>query len=104
MGPAVATAVLPEGCGQHLSNLSHAAHSSQNDYSKDHQVASHRWPGANTAIPFFYGYDEQMKVTDAYLKDTLALDIFAMSKVESGKERLIAPLDRQNFNLLAVRP
>jgi tetratricopeptide (TPR) repeat protein len=74
---------------------------SQSDYSKDHQVASHRWPGANTAIPFFYGYDEQMKVTDAYLKDTLGLDIFAMSKVESGKERLIAPLDRQNFNLLA---
>jgi Flp pilus assembly protein TadD len=74
---------------------------SLNDYTRDHQVASHRWPGANTAIPFFYGYDEQMKVTDAYLKDALALDIFAISKIESGKERLIAPLDRQNFTLLA---
>jgi Flp pilus assembly protein TadD len=72
------------------------------DYgAKNHQVASHRWPGANTAIPFFYGYDEQMKVTDAYLKDTLGLDIFALSKTDSGKERVIAPLDRQNFTLLA---
>jgi tetratricopeptide (TPR) repeat protein len=74
---------------------------STDNYTKDHQVASHRWPGANTAIPFFYGYDEQMKVTEAYLKDALSLDIFALSKIESGKERLIAPLDRQNFTLLA---
>jgi tetratricopeptide (TPR) repeat protein len=72
-----------------------------NDYTKDHQIASHRWPGANTAIPFFYGYDEQLKLTEAYLKDTLSLDIFALSKMESGKEHLIAPLDRQNFTLLA---
>src|SRR6267154_1475213 len=72
------------------------------DYgAKNHLLASHRWPGANTAIPFFYGYDEQMKVTDAYLKDTLGLDIFALSKNDSGKDRLIAPLDRQNFSLLA---
>jgi tetratricopeptide (TPR) repeat protein len=75
---------------------------SQSDYTQDHQVASHRWPGANTAIPQFYGYDEQMKVTDAYLKDTLGMDIFALTKTDSsGKERLIAPLDRQNFTLLA---
>lgn len=72
-----------------------------NDYTRDHQLASHRWPGANTAIPFFYGYDEQMKVTEAYLQDTLNLDIFALTKIESGKERLIAPLDRQNLTLLA---
>lgn len=72
------------------------------DYgAKNHQVASHRWPGANTAIPFFYGYDEQMKVTEAYLKDTLGLDIFALTKTDSGKERLIAPLDRQDHTVLA---
>jgi tetratricopeptide (TPR) repeat protein len=72
-----------------------------NDYAQDHKVASHRWPGANTAIPFFYGYDEQMNVTEAYLKDALSLDIFALTKTDSGKERVIAPLDRQNFTLLA---
>jgi len=72
------------------------------DYgAKNHQVASHRWPGANTAIPFFYGYNEQMKVTESFLKDALAIDIFALNKTESGKERLIAPLDRQNFSLMA---
>ena len=72
------------------------------DYAaKNHQIASHRWPGANTAIPFFYSYPEQMKVAEDFLKDNLAVDIFAISKRESGKERLIAPLDRQNFSLLA---
>jgi hypothetical protein len=74
----------------------------QTDYgAKNHQLASHRWPGANTAIPFFYGYADQMKVTEAFLKDAVAIDLFALSKTESGKERLIAPLDRQNFSLMA---
>lgn len=73
-----------------------------NDYgAKDHKLASHRWPAANTAIPFFYNYAEQMKVTEDFLKDNLGIDVFAISKLESGKEHLIAPLDRQNFNLLA---
>src|SRR5689334_16677831 len=72
------------------------------DYgAKNHQVATHRWPGANTAIPHFYGYDEQMKVTENFLKDNLSVDIFALTKTDSGKERVIAPLDRQNFTLLA---
>jgi tetratricopeptide (TPR) repeat protein len=76
---------------------------STSDYgAKDHQLASHRWPGANTAIPFFYNYPEQMKVIEDILKDNLAVDIFAISKRDStNKERLIAPLDRQNFTLLA---
>jgi tetratricopeptide (TPR) repeat protein len=73
-----------------------------NDYvAKDHKLASHRWPGANTAIPFFYDYAEQMRVTEDFLKDSLGIDIFAISKLESGKEHFIAPLDRQNFSLLA---
>src|SRR5947209_11701744 len=72
------------------------------DYgAKEHLIASHRWPGANTAISFFYNYPEQMKVTEDVLKDNLSVDIFAVSKRESGKEKLIAPLDRQNFTLLA---
>lgn len=73
-----------------------------NDYgAKEHLLASHRWPGANTAIPFFYSYPDQMKVTEDFLKDNLAIDIFAITRHEAGKEKLIAPLDRQNFTLLA---
>jgi tetratricopeptide (TPR) repeat protein len=76
--------------------------SAASDYgAKNHQLASHRWPGANTAIPYFYGYDEQMKVTNAFLKDALAIDVFGLITSSGGKERLIAPLDRQNFSLLA---
>ena len=40
-------------------------------------------------------------VTEAYLKDTLGLDIFALTKTDSGKEKLIAPLDRQDHTVLA---
>jgi tetratricopeptide (TPR) repeat protein len=73
-----------------------------NDYgAKEHQLASHRWPGANTAIPFFYNYPDQMKVVEDFLKDNLAIDIFAISRHEAGKEKLVAPVDRQNFTLLA---
>jgi len=75
---------------------------STSDYgAKDRQLASHRWPGANTAIPFFYNYPEQMRVTVEFLKDNLGVDIFAITKRENGKERLIAPVDHQNFTLLA---
>ena len=42
-----------------------------------------------------------MKVTDAFLKDALGIDIFALTVNDSGKDRLIAPLDRQNLTLLA---
>ncbi len=24
-------------------------------------LASHRWPAGNTAVPFYYGYDEQLQ-------------------------------------------
>ena len=75
---------------------------SVDDYgAKNHQIASHRWPGANSAIPFFYGYTEQSQAIADFLRDSLSVDIFAISKRESGKQRLIAPLDRQNFTLLA---
>ena len=102
LGTPIAAAVLPERCGHRLPELSHNKVDAPTDYgAKDHQVASHRWPGANSAIPYFYGYDEQLKVTEAYLKDTLGLDIFALTKTDSGKEKLIAPLDRQDHTVLA---
>ncbi|HMF90118.1 MAG TPA: multiheme c-type cytochrome, partial [Candidatus Angelobacter sp.] len=70
-----------------------------NDYaSKGGVVASHRWLGANTAIPTFYGYEDQLQKTREFLKDTVSIDIFGISK---GGGELIAPVDRQKFKLAA---
>lgn len=69
------------------------------DYaSKGGVVASHRWLGANTAIPKFYGYEDQLQKTREFLKDAVSIDIFGISKDD---RELIAPVDRQKFTLAA---
>ena len=51
---------------------------------------SHRWLGANTAISKYYGYDEQMEKTVAFLrKDVFNVDIFG---IERNGEKIHAPL------------
>jgi Flp pilus assembly protein TadD len=71
------------------------------DYgAKNGKAASHRWLGASTTVPLVYGYDEQLEKVIAYLKDDLlGVDIFAISKNENGKQHLIAPLDKQSFQV-----
>ncbi len=72
------------------------------DYgAKDGKIASHRWLGANTAIPTFYGYKDQMQKTVAYLQDNLFnIDLFGIRKGADDPatdDNLIAPLDRETF-------
>lgn len=70
-----------------------------NDYgAKAGLLKSHRWLGANSAIPMFYGYTDQLKKLEAFLKnETLGMDMFALTKEDSGQ--MIAPLDRSDFVL-----
>jgi tetratricopeptide (TPR) repeat protein len=42
-------------------------------------VASHRFPGANTAIPTFYNYPDQLEAVRARLSNTLAVDFFRIT-------------------------
>lgn len=64
------------------------------------KAASHRWLGANTAIPKFYNFDEQLEKTIEFLrKDLLEVDIFALRREE--KNEWIAPLGKQAFQLAA---
>jgi hypothetical protein len=65
-------------------------------------VASHRFAAANTAIPAFYGYKEQLEAVETFLKDDkLGVDIFAMrrSPKSGGKDEFIAPVNRENFKI-----
>jgi lipoprotein NlpI len=54
--------------------------------------ASHRWLAGNTAVPFYYGFDEQLNKTIAFLRsgDYLNVDIFAVKPV--GADTMAAPL------------
>jgi hypothetical protein len=66
---------------------------------KNGTFASHRWLAGNTAVPFYYGFDAQLKKTIEFLRagNYLNVDIFALKKADSDK--LIAPLGRASYSL-----
>ena len=53
---------------------------------------SHRWLAGNTAVPFFYGFDEQLNKTIEFLRSGtfLNVDIFGLKHLAGGP--MIAPL------------
>ena len=71
------------------------------DYGAKHNMlASHRWLAGNTAVPFYYGFDEQLSKTIAFLKtgNYLNIDLFAL---KLGDGTMLAPLGTAPFNLKA---
>ena len=71
---------------------------------KDGMITSHRWAAANTAIPHFFGYKEQLAEVTKFLKDDkLGVDIFALHIQPDGKskEKLVAPVNRKDFKIRA---
>jgi len=66
--------------------------------SKDGMLASHRWIGGNTAVPFYYKYDEQLQRTIDSLKDKkLNVDLFALRR--NNEEDYIAPIGSTRFSI-----
>jgi Flp pilus assembly protein TadD len=66
---------------------------------KEGTFVSHRWLAGNTAVPFYYGFDEQLDKTIVFLKsgNYLNVDIFGIktsdaSNKEGDSDTLIAPL------------
>src|SRR5262245_27224186 len=48
---------------------------------RDGKVHSHRFPGANTALPFVNGDEDQLKITQDFLRDgQVTVDIFGMAR------------------------
>ena len=75
---------------------------------KNGTFASHRWTAGNTAVPFYYGFDEQLQKTIDFLKSGtfLNVDLFAIKKVDpwaaeakAYTDGLIAPLGFVPFQL-----
>ena len=72
------------------------------DYGAKHgTLASHRWLAGNTAVPFYYGFDEQLNKTIEFLKsgNYLNVDIFGLKP--DGTDAMIAPLGSTPFTLKA---
>lgn len=61
-------------------------------------IASHRWLAGNTAVPFYYGYSEQLKQTIAFLQssDYLNVDLFALRRASGS---MVAPLGTNAFEV-----
>ncbi|MGD0892678.1 MAG: tetratricopeptide repeat protein [Terracidiphilus sp.] len=71
------------------------------DYgAKNGTLVSHRWLAGNTAVPFYYGFDEQLNKTIEFLRsgNYLNVDIFALKK--AGSDNLIAPLGSVAYSLV----
>src|ERR1700683_2481769 len=83
-----------QGCHMKRGPISHVEWGSKND-----QFASHRWTAGNTAVPFYYGFDEQLQKTIEFLKsgNYLNVDLFAIKK--AGEENMVAPLGSKPFKL-----
>ena len=66
---------------------------------KNGTFASHRWAAGNTAVPFYYGFDEQLRKTVEFLQSGMYLnvDLFAIKK--NNEDRMIAPLGSMPFEL-----
>jgi len=77
---------------------------SSNDVAaKNGVLSSHRWLGANTAAPLFYGQTKQVELTEEFLRaNVLDVDIFALKSESTGKT--IAPLAPQTKGRIALQP
>jgi len=62
---------------------------------------SHRWLAGNTAVPFYYGFDQQLDKTIEFLRsgNYLNVDIFAFRNVAGGP--MVAPL---GSTLVTLKP
>lgn len=72
----------------------------KSDYGgKDGKIASHRFPGANTAIPAYYSYPEQLETLKQFLDNALSLNFFALTRKRAGHTLEIAPLGSTQFTI-----
>ena len=63
-------------------------------------LASHRWPGANTAVPSHYSWPDQVAATTALLKsDIIAVDIFGIRNSTKDTFQLATPINQATIQL-----
>lgn len=69
----------------------------------DGYISSHRFLGANTATPLFYGQHKQVEKTIEFLKaGVISADIFALRNEATGKAYI--SLEQKNNNAIELQP
>ncbi len=71
---------------------------------KNGTLVSHRWAAANTAIPTYYKWREQLDAVIKFVEDDkVGIDIFALRRKSRGAsaEDFIAPVNRSDFTITA---
>jgi hypothetical protein len=72
------------------------------DYgAKKGTLASHRWAAGNTAVPFYYGFTEQLQKTTEFLQTGGYLNVDLFGIVRNHGDALFAPLGTTPFRLAA---
>jgi Tfp pilus assembly protein PilF len=70
---------------------------------KNGTFASHRWTAGNTAVPFYYGFDEQLKKTTEFLQSGtyLNVDLFAFKRKDDSGNGFVGPIGSVPYSLKA---
>jgi cytochrome c-type biogenesis protein CcmH/NrfG len=71
---------------------------------KDGTFVSHRWEAGNTAVPFYYGFNDQLDKTIEFLRSGNFLNVDLFGLQIGGGPALIAPLGTVPFTLHAGEP
>ncbi len=71
---------------------------------KEGTFVSHRWEAGNTAVPFYYGFDDQLKKTIDFLRSGNYLNVDLFGLRIGNNAPLIAPLGTIPFTLHAGDP
>jgi tetratricopeptide (TPR) repeat protein len=75
------------------------AYTGRDPGAKNGQLASHRWLGANSLIPAYYGFDEQARRIKEFLAASVFnVDIFSLER-ENAPDQLAAPLGLTSFTV-----
>jgi tetratricopeptide (TPR) repeat protein len=85
-----------QGCHMKRAPITHLDYGAKNG-----ALASHRWLAGNTAVPFYYGFDEQLAKTVEFLKsgNYLNVDLFALKDANSD-----APISALGTGPFTIRP
>jgi tetratricopeptide (TPR) repeat protein len=85
-----------QGC-----HMKRAANTMPEPGAKQGKFASHRWLAGNTAVPFYYGFDEQLDKTIEFLKTGNYLNVDIVGLRVGENSGLVAPIGTVPFTLHA---
>ncbi len=71
------------------------------DGAKRGTLVSHRWVAGNTAVPFYYGFDQQLEKTKEFLKSGMYMNVDFFGIRKPKQDEVFAPLGSAKFALSA---